>query len=550
MKTIGTIFCLLVLPFLTVAQTYLDKTIADADLVFKGQVISGAAITNSAFPAWGKPRATDFNVISVLKGNIQTNVVTFLHITGEPMAWSGRETPSDHFFGTNQTYIVFAKGLDKTDYLFPAQPDVTNHPNVFRQLYGGGVMHTLDVRPLANLPVKEALWLELNFLLNDSNRTNQLDALEILGSTSRFTWGRDVWRFGNDFERQRVLTALLPLTTNQSEEVAVQALGRFAASTNATIELQPFTNALITVANKSPSSKCRLAAIGALSGIDGEAVSSSLSLLLKDTDENVRAGAVGLLPRFPETFAVQALSERVDDESANVRATVADVIGNEKYERALPILVKLFADPVGKNPLIKPMTMDYLKAGQRWSNGGDVHTSAGLALVKFAPEQVSDILKSNLDDEGFHINFVAKLAQGDPEPWLPELVRILETRKTNVEAVLKSPPNDPKRYSAPGINDRILVGTYTACWEDIRQYLMKRSPTELANKKDSLYLDLLENTVRPYPDCEACSVPEAERLYQLFKDKELSRRASHLRDQFKSDRWWFDDYDQRIKGQS
>jgi hypothetical protein len=341
------------------------------------------------------------------------------------------------------------------------------------------------------------------------------------------------------------LAALLPVTTNQNEEVAVQALGRFATSTNAAVDLQPFTNALITIANGSPSSKCRLAAIGALSGIDGEAVSNSLSFLLKDSDENVRAGAVGLLPRFPEEFAVQALREEVDDESANVRAVVADMIGNQKYERALPVLAKLFADPVGKNPLIKPMTMDYLKAGQRWSNGGDVHTSAGLALVKFAPNQVSDILKSNLDDEGFHINFVAKLAQGNPEPWLPELVNILETRETNVDDVLKSPPNDPKRYSAPGVNDRILIGTYTKCWEDIRQYLLKKSPEELASGKFDRYMDTLEEMVRPVFGCSSCTIQETHWLYQLYRSKNLVKRAADLRRQYKTESWWFDDYDRR-----
>jgi len=112
-----------------------------------------------------------------------------------------------------------------------------------------------------------------------------------------------------------------------------------------------------------------------------------------------------------------------------VRSVVADVIGGEKYESCLPVLVKLFHDPVGRDKLIPPTTMEYLQAGQRWNNIGDVHTAAGYALVKFAPDQVSDILKSNLDDPGFHINFVAKLAQGNAEPWLPELVSILETRR-------------------------------------------------------------------------------------------------------------------------
>ena len=140
--------------------------------------------------------------------------------------------------------------------------------------------------------------------------------------------------------------------------------------------------------------------------------------------------------------------------------------------------------------------MEYLQAGQRWSNIGDVHTAAGYALVKFAPDQVSDILKTNLNDPGFHINFVAKLAQGDAEPWLAELVSILEARRAYVEDIAKSPPLDPRRFSDPNAGI-ILVGTYTECWEDIRQYLMKKSPEELASGKFDRYMDLLEKTIQP-----------------------------------------------------
>lgn len=562
MKTIGTIFFLILLSLLALAQTEswrldpttglavavkiartnaLDKMTAEADLIFKGRVISSRAETNTSFPSWGKPHATTFALISVLKGNFKSNVLVFWHNTSGPQGWGGGTPPSFHQLETNNCYLVFARQLDKSDYLFSIPSDATNRPNEFRQLYIGGVFRTLDGRPLAGLSVSNALWSELNLLLNDKNPTNQLYAINEFDSKSLAGRGDD-WLRGDYFARKDVLLALLPLTTNSDNFVAVRAIHCFATSSNIADQLSPFTNALIRIANKSSSSDCRLTAISALSGIDGDAVSNSLSLLLKDADENIRAGAVGLLPSFPEEFAVQALRERADDESANVRAIVADVIGNEKYERALPTLAKLFADPVGKDPLIKPMTMEYLKAGQRWSNGGDVHTSAGLALVKFAPNQVSDILKSNLDDPGFHINFVAKLAQGDPEPWLPELVSILETRRAFVEDVLKSPWNDPRRFSDPQA-DRILIGTYAKCWEDIRQYLLQQSPEALASGRFDSYMDLLEKTVRPV---QGMTVQEANLLYALYSTKHLSKRATGLRQLYaRSNGWWFDDYDQR-----
>jgi hypothetical protein len=48
----------------------LDKMADEADLIFKGRVISSRAETNTSFPSWGSPHATKFTVISILKGNV------------------------------------------------------------------------------------------------------------------------------------------------------------------------------------------------------------------------------------------------------------------------------------------------------------------------------------------------------------------------------------------------------------------------------------------------------------------------------------------------
>jgi hypothetical protein len=396
-------------------------------------------------------------------------------------------------------------------------------------------------------PVEAAAWGEFILLLQDSNPTNQLYAINELDSLSPAASGGS---HSDDFKRPSVLNALLPLVTNRNEQVACRAMSCFAVETNAAAALEPFADTLIGVALASPSATCRQAAISALSGFYGGAVSNSLAQLLRDPDENLRVGAVRLLPRFPDEFAEPALRAMAEDTSPNVRSVVADVIGDGKYVRLLPTLVKLFADPVGKDPLIKPLTLDYLKAGQRWSNIGDVHTSAGLALVKFAPEQVAGILKSNLDDPGFHINFVAKLAQGDPEPWLPELVGILKARCALVDELAKAPWDDPRKLGHPE-NDRVLVGTYTKCWEDIRQYLLKQPPKKLAAGAFDRYLDLLDKSVRPVPGCPGCCVQEARWLYQLYWDKKLAKRVAGLRRQYdKTDGWWFDEYNQGVHGEA
>ena len=465
----------------------LEEMEREADLIFKGRVISTSAATNTSFPSWAKPHATRFSLISVLKGSVQTNEPVVWHYTGGPGAWGGGAQPSWYQFETGQAYLVFAARLDKPDYLYSVPADATNRPNEFRQLYRDGIMRTLDARPVGSLHMKDAHWLELTLLLNDANPPNQLYAIDNLDRMSLAGRRDDQWTRSDDFKRKAVLSALLPLVTNNNEQVASRALNCFASESTAAIKLAPFAATLVRVANESLYPTCRLAAISALSGTTGETVSNSLTHLLKSPDENIRLGAVRLLPHFPGGFAAQALREKADDPSANVRSVGADVIGDGKYARVLPTLAKLFADPVGRDPLIEPETMEYLRAGQRWSNIGDVHTSAGLALVKFDPDQVAGILKTNLDDPGFHINFVSKLAERDAEPWLPELVSILEARLKHVDEISKLPPNDPRSYADP-LCKSILVGTYAKCWEGYTTLFAEIGARETIGWRDgSLY---------------------------------------------------------------
>jgi hypothetical protein len=518
----------------------LEEMEREANLIFKGQVISSEAVTNALFPYWGKTHATRFSVLSVLKGEVSTNSLIFWHITHGPDAWGGGSMPSWHKFMSGEYYLIFAARLDEPCYVYTVPPDATNRPNEFRQLYRDGVMRTLDARPIGARGVKDAHWAELGLLLKDAEATNQLYAIDTLDRMSLAARHDDQWSRSDDFKRNPVLTALLPLITNKNEQVASRAISCFETESNAVARLAPFAAALARVGNESLYPTCRLAAISALSGTTDEAVSHSLGQLLTNAHENIRLGAVRLLPRFRAGFAEEALRARAGDESANVRSVVADVIGDGKCNRLLPTLTKLFDDPVGRDHLIEPLTIESLRAGQRWSNIGDVHTSAGFALVKFDPDQVADILKTNLNDPGFHINFVSKLAEKDAEPWLPELVSILEERLKQVDEFLGLPQNDPRRY-ANLLSDRVLIGTYAKCWEDIRQYLLKLPPKKLSNGEMDRYMDLLEKTVQPV---QGMSVHEAERLYELYRTQGLTKRASEVRRKYdKTDGWWFDDFD-------
>ena len=206
----------------------LEEMEREADLIFKGCVISTEAHTNALFPYWGKTHATRFSLIWVLKGKVATNELVFWHITHGPDGWGGGSMPSWHEFEKGQCYLVFAAKLDKPEYLYTVPADATNRPNEFRQLYRDGVMRTVDLRAVSLPGVKDVLWLELNLLLNDANPTNQLYAVGLLDRMS-LGGGEDDrgWTRSDDFKRETVLKAVQPLINNRNEFVAASAIGCF-----------------------------------------------------------------------------------------------------------------------------------------------------------------------------------------------------------------------------------------------------------------------------------------------------------------------------------
>src|SRR5215213_3809562 len=91
----------------------------DADLIFKGRVMATTENTNNAlFPYWAKTHVSRFSLISVLKGTVATNELLFWHVTHPPDAWGGGSPPSDHQFEVGRSYIVFARTMEKADYLY------------------------------------------------------------------------------------------------------------------------------------------------------------------------------------------------------------------------------------------------------------------------------------------------------------------------------------------------------------------------------------------------------------------------------------------------
>lgn len=534
----------LALPHIGFCETRLEEMTTNADIIFKGQVTSSVAITNGSFPSWAKPHATRFRLLSSLKGKVETNEPALWHYTAGPMAWSGGHEPSRYQFETGQCYVVFAARLDRPDYLYTPPLDATSRTNEFRQLYRDGVTRALDGRPLVGVSVKEAHWLELNRLLTDAAPTNSLYAIQRLNMMSKSCLGS--WGHSGDFTRDAVLRAVEPLVANADEEVAIAAIGCFQVGGHTgtfvghgsgsvpilrgcsevqpecIAEVSPHSPLLIEVANKSPSSQRRVAAIAAFACTRFPAVSNALPAWLRDPAEEVRAQAVLLLPDFPGGFSEQALKERVADDSAKVRSIVAAAIGNGKFEHLLPTLAKLFSEAVGPTNPVPPLTLENLEAGGQLLNVnvGDVHTSAGYALLNFDVDLVSDILKTNLNDVGFRPNFLCKLSEKNAGPWLGDLVEVLDKRRERNAKKAETSGVEPKVFYYQAL--MALSGTYYRCWNIIYEHLKGLPFAAFADGK-------LDRCLRELENAGSTGSREPLMLYELYRMKGLNKRAAEYR---------------------
>jgi hypothetical protein len=527
-------------------QGRLEKLEREADLIFKGRVISTSAATNASFPSWGKPHATRFSLVSVLKGHVNTNAPVFWHNTQGSGAWGGGSPPSWHQFEPGQAYLVFAARLDKPDYLYSVPADATNRPNEFRQLCHEGVMRTLDARPVGPLRVKDAHWLELNLLLNDTNATNQLYAIQHLNAMSSSCLG--AWGHTEDFRREEVLRVVVPLVTNANDSIAVAAIGCFQLGGSpgtlvpdqggympilrgcsevrpeCVAQVSPYAATLAAVASTSSSTLRRAAAIAACSCTGLPIVRDSLTQWLRDPADEARALAVLLLPDFPGEFSERALRECATDASPKVRAAVADAIGNGTIEALLPTLEALFSAPVGPTNPVPPLTLEELQAGGQLvgQNVGDMHTSAGDALLKFDTDQVSTFLKAKLSDAGFRISFLCKLAEKGVGPWLDDLAAVMESRRTENQRKAEARGADPHAYYFEAL--MTLSGKYYQCWNIIYNHLHDLPKEQFTGGKMDRYLDVLETA-------GWTGSREPVMIYELYRMKGLDDRARKFRSQ-------------------
>jgi hypothetical protein len=517
----------------------LEQMEREADLIFKGQVLSTRAVSNSFFPDWANTHVAQFKLISVLKGQVGTNAPVLWHITRRPGAWGGGAIPSWYEMKPGQTYLVHAAKLDKPMYLFSIPPDATNRPNEFRQIYRDGVTRTLDASTLTTTSVKEAHWIELNLLLKDKNPTNQVYAINELDRLSLAARADDRWAHTDDFRRNAVLRAVLPLLTNRNEQVAVASIGCYAVGgcflmllpdsrwmpivrgcsevkPECIALVSPYSETLVSVANSSTSRLSRVAAIAALSCLRSTLVSNSLPRWLKDPADSVRAQALLVLPDFPGEFCERFLRERAADASPVVRAAVADAIGKGKIEALLPTLAALFsASPVQTNLDAGPHK-DIQGDGIFADVGADdVHSSAGYALLGFDVKQVHAILRTNVTDKAFGLRFIRKLAPTGTEPYVALLSKELKAHTAGSE----------QEAAKNGFHWGLsywLDGDYGWTWETLFSYVSAQTREVLAASQMAPILDALQIADDP-------GDPRTLSLYEFFLDKGMIERAIALR---------------------
>jgi hypothetical protein len=489
----------------------LDKMAMNADLVCKARVVAIAATTNSWFGEIQsfEVREASMEIISVLKGEPGTNLIRFLHYASR--SGFGFYSPQHYELETGRSYLVFASRAERAGEFRQLRKSHTMKADE-------GVMRTLDARPLTGLSIKDAHWAELNLLLADAAPSNTLYAVQQLNALSR-RCGRE-WGQSDDFARDLVLRTLSPVCTHTNDETAILALKCFQAGPGCEALIAPHAELLVRIADGAPTPARRVAAIAAFSGTKLTLVSNALSRWLGDGAESVRVQSIASLPDFPGAFAHEQLRKLATDDSAKVRAAIADAIGNGQFAELLPTLKVLLTDPVGRPDPVAPLTVEQIQAGGRSNIEGDVHTSAGYALMKFDVEQVRDILKANLSDVAFRPNYLCKLAEKDAAPWLDQLAEVMESRRERIAKEVEASGVEPKtNYFRARM---ALSGTYFKCWHVIHGHLVTLPNAAFADSKLDRHLDVLEQAGNT-------GSREPVMIYELYRMKGMNERAARYR---------------------
>ena len=482
----------------------LEKLTAEADIIFKGAVLSSGPVQDE----WFKPhpgfvaQETQFTVISVIKGDPQGATLRFRHYDESPQPQGRMFQPQYYHFQSNKTYIVFAKK--------------TEDAAIYRQLWASlrgkedqGVLLCSDNKPVMTKNVKEVLWNELMLMLKDTEASNVTYAVRQLDQMSG---GRNEFAGTQDFDRTNVLMVVHDLMTNSNSRIAQTAIAvvgshnpylsdertDFWLATVGSAEVpglakmdpkmkntggQLYWKDLESIADGEHPAETRALAIRALGLVREPALRNPINRWLVDTEAAVRAAATVLLADFPGTDSNQQLLVIAGEPDPVVRSCVARAIGFSQQTKLVEVLGKLLTD---RNSATRRV--------------------ASVSLLSFSPknESVARVFRANLGNEEFAPLFLNALARENPDQYLDALARVLEDKP------------EPRNWGGGEIP------AFTA-WKILFKYLQAQPSETLNSGKMDRYLDAMEK-VGNY------SSSEPRDIYAFYRLNGMPERAKKFRE--------------------
>lgn len=483
----------------------LEKLTEEADIIFKGTVVSSAPVEDD----WFKPyrgflvQQTRFNVVSVIKGRIWRKKLLFRHYAEDPQSPGQMFEPQHYHFEAGRSYIVFAKSGGSS--------------GIFRQLWmyhkikaDQGVMLCANNKPAARRTVKDVLWSELTVMLESDADS---DVIYAIGQLDQMSGGRSGFDSLSDFDRKDVLAAVRGLMTNREARIAQAAIVLVGShnpymsdertqhwlATVGSAEIPGIGKMdpkmqnvggelcwkdLIAMADGNAPNKIRATAIRALGLVREPLLMEPIERWLAESAPEIRASAALLLADFPGPKISMRLTALAGDDSPEVRACVARAAGFGQKEDMADVLAKLLLDEDFK-----------------------VRQTAAMSLLSFSPknEAIDRIFRANLDNKEFNPLFLNALARENPATYLDALA------KTVAE---KSEPKDFWGGQVPA---------FTA-WEILFKYLQSQPVDEVRSGKFDRYLDAIEKV-----SIHSSSVPRD--IYAFYVQRGMIERAKKFREE-------------------
>lgn len=452
----------------------LDDLIAEADIIFKGLVVSSMPAENELFtPCSGLMiQETRFTVISVIKGASAGATVRFHHFDEIPQ-FKGNECQMWRYhFQRNGAYIVFAK---KTEDVYIHRQLSVNDLGMQDQ----GVFLCSDNKPVTSNTVKEAIWNELAAMLHSKDFG---DVTYAIGRLDGMSGGLDRFHGTQDFDRANVVKVVHDLMTASDSKIAQAAItvvgshnpylsDEYTHSWLAAVgsaeapgffKMDPkmrniggelFWKDLESIGSAKHSAETRALAIRALGLVREPAARQAIDRWLLDTEPAVRAAAAVLLADYPGPATDQQLTVLARDNEPVVRECVARAIGYSQRNQLADLLGGLLAD-----------------------KDAEVRAVASMSLLSFSPrnEAVTRVLQANLENVEFQPLFLNALARENAEPYLDDLAKVVEQKI------------HPKNENWSG-----QIPELTA-WEILFRFLQTQPPKTLRSGKLDRYLDALE----------------------------------------------------------